>query len=301
MPHCSQFETESGKGLIGTASDTQPESFSIKRGYHSRHEPNYFKDSAMFRAGVVYQPQVYELAAFLGRRLGCSHIIDIGCGSGEKLAKLHPEFKLVGIDFGTNLLECRSRYPFGEWIEWNLEVPSQIPLKSDVLSSAIIICSDVIEHLLDPSNLLKNLKTALDIAPAGILSTPERDLVRGQGDVGPPANPAHVREWNLAELKSLLVTNDFRICFAGLTLNNDRDLEENTSLVVLGNSSRAIDEPVLEQLLLGNSDLALGISEYAPPFVPRAIRKARVMRRNFLIRLTRRMCGVSSRIPKSKD
>jgi hypothetical protein len=32
-----------------------------------------------------------------------------------------------------------------------------------------------------------------------VISTPERDIVRGGNDFGPPENPAHYREWNGTE------------------------------------------------------------------------------------------------------
>jgi SAM-dependent methyltransferase len=166
-------------------------------------------------------------------------VVDIGCGSGEKLAALHPEFELIGVDFGSNLVECKRRYPFGRWIEWDLEAPEIIPLSPDVLSSCIVVCSDVIEHLLDPSHLLKNLKVFLDHAAAAILTTPERDLVRGLGDIGPPSNLAHVREWNLQELELLLKLKGLHVGYSGLTFNNDRDLEKTTTLVILENNQRS--------------------------------------------------------------
>ncbi|MFC1791945.1 hypothetical protein ACFL0I_05750, partial [Gemmatimonadota bacterium] len=37
-----------------------------------------------------------------------------------------------------------------------------------------------------------------------LLSTPERDLRRGPDDMGPPGNPAHIREWNQEELRQYL-------------------------------------------------------------------------------------------------
>lgn len=36
------------------------------------------------------------------------------------------------------------------------------------------------------------------------ISTPERDLCHGVGNLGPPTNPCHVQEWNLFEFQMLL-------------------------------------------------------------------------------------------------
>ena len=68
------------------------------------------------------------------------------------------------------------------------------------LEQDVVICADVIEHLVDPDELIqfiKNLKFTFLV-----LSTPDRSLMykRWQrGYYGPPRNPAHVREWTRYE------------------------------------------------------------------------------------------------------
>ena len=209
------------------------DNFFIKPGYSSRSSSQYFEDSLVSGGGVLHQPDVYSLAASLGRKFGCTHILDIGCGRGHKLVKLHPEFKLVGVDFGDNILFCGNHYPFGQWFSHDFEIPMGHFLPQEILEKTLIICSDVIEHLINPAALLNGLSYFLEYAPVAILTTPERDLVRGDDDMGPPANPAHVREWNRAELSELLSAFSFQIGFFGLTCNNDRDWEKRTILSVL--------------------------------------------------------------------
>jgi hypothetical protein len=85
----------------------------------------------------------------------------------------------------------------------------------------------------NPLPLLRNLRHLLADAPFAVLSTPERDLVRGAEDMGPPLNPAHVREWNLAELERLLAWAGIRILFIGLTASNDAGYPKRTTLAVL--------------------------------------------------------------------
>ena len=68
------------------------------------------------------------------------------------------------------------------------------------ITTDVIVCSDVIEHLVDPDELLDYIK-AISYKYL-ILSTPDRDLVykpSDEGCNGPPANEAHVREWNYQE------------------------------------------------------------------------------------------------------
>lgn len=64
----------------------------------------------------------------------------------------------------------------------------------------LVVCADVIEHVADPDALMRFIaRVAKDRV---VISTPDRDLVyagRTRYRFGPPANPAHVREWNMDE------------------------------------------------------------------------------------------------------
>ena len=207
------------------------DNFCIKKGYRSRDNPEYFKDTI---ADVIYQPHVYHFAGYLAQRFGCEYVIDVGCGTAGKLIKLSPPLKIIGIDIGDNITFCRRIYPMHSWIECDLENPEDLNFSEDLLARAVIICADVIEHLRNPLSLLQKLKDFLNYSPVCLLSTPERDLVRGLGDFGPPTNPHHVREWNITELYNLLSLLGFNVEFIGLTINNDRDFEKKTILAILG-------------------------------------------------------------------
>lgn len=219
------------------ASTTLGPDYCIKPGYMHRAAASYFEDAIASSSGVIHQPDVYPFAAHIARGFGCTHILDIGCGRARKLVALHPEFQIVGIDFGSNLKYCKQTYHFGTWIEHDLETIMSLDLPEAILRKTLIVCSDVIEHLSHPEGLLQTLSRFLQFAPVAILSTPDRDLVRGRDDLGPPANVAHVREWNSAELASLLARAGTTVGFLGLTNNNDHDLEKTTILAVLHNQA----------------------------------------------------------------
>lgn len=210
--------------------------YGIKPEYTARSEVDYFDDSIPDKENTVYQPEVYRFAEFLARRLECSHIIDIGCGRAQKLAELHPEFELIGIDIGSNIKHCQETYQFGTWIEHDLETHEPLPLDSEIVSKALIICADVIEHLKQPDHLLGKLHGLMEHAPIALLSTPERDRLRGPDHQGPPWNRFHYREWNLPELESFVQYAGLQIQFSGLTINNDIDERKTTSLIVLTNN-----------------------------------------------------------------
>ncbi len=211
--------------------------------YTPRIPPDYFDDAGRADAHIVHQPDVYALAAHLGVLHGATHVIDVGCGAAEKLLPLAGRFKLIGLDIGLNLRRTRARSPEHTWLEFDAERDPPPALPPSLLARSVIVCADVIEHLADPTGLLLALRALLEHAPVALLSTPERVLVRGADDQGPPANVAHVREWALDELVALTSAAGLAPTFAGLTVNNDRDLEKKTSLLVLEGEVRRRVEP----------------------------------------------------------
>jgi 2-polyprenyl-3-methyl-5-hydroxy-6-metoxy-1,4-benzoquinol methylase len=183
--------------IASRATAAVPADYCLKPGYQSRQRPNYFEDTVTEDDGVIWQPDVYPLAAEIARKLDCRRIIDVGCGRAHKLAQLQAEFDTIGIDFGSNLEFCRSHHPNGQWIEANFEQPGGLPLPAQDAANAIVICADVIEHMIRPEALLEKLRPLLEHAAVAVFSTPERDLTWDAGHTGPPPNPCHTREWNL--------------------------------------------------------------------------------------------------------
>lgn len=120
-------------------------------------------------------------------------VVDIGCGSAYKLVTYLGEYETLGLELPVNVELLRNKYPDKAWMVSDFSLTPDI--KTDV-----IICSDVIEHLVDPDELLDYIKKIS--YKYLILSTPDRDLVyesSEEGYYGPPRNKAHVREWNFNE------------------------------------------------------------------------------------------------------
>lgn len=198
--------------------------------YIRRVAPEYFDDPNPSEVNVVWQPEVYPLAAALARRFGSKKIIDIGCGRGDKVAGLASEFEVVGIDHLKNLELARSRVPRGFFYEWNLEEDLEA-LGLD-LRHSVVVCSDVIEHLTCPDNLLSFFARQANSYDALVISTPDRDRARGRDDLGPPANPHHVQEWALSEFSSLLRSHGVRPVVHGWTRNISSQTTRNTQVAV---------------------------------------------------------------------
>ncbi|MFP6874814.1 MAG: methyltransferase domain-containing protein [Verrucomicrobiales bacterium] len=132
-----------------------------------------------------YQRVVYKYASKIH---GGGRVLDIGCGIGYKTIKFFRKSETLGLEIEPTLSLLREKYPHRCWEEGNLEnLPEgRFPL---------VICADVIEHIIDPDDLL-NFIGKIDFSTC-VMSTPDRDTLNNE--LGLPRNSSHLREWSFAE------------------------------------------------------------------------------------------------------
>jgi 2-polyprenyl-3-methyl-5-hydroxy-6-metoxy-1,4-benzoquinol methylase len=93
-----------------------------------------------------------------GTRSGSvKRIIDIGCGRAGKLAAFAGEFEIIGYDYGDNIAYCQQTYPNGQWHVADLETQ----IVDAYFTGSVVICADVIEHLVKPDALIETLRNAV--------------------------------------------------------------------------------------------------------------------------------------------
>jgi SAM-dependent methyltransferase len=194
------------------------ESYFIKAGYTPNDKAEtldkvsgeqYWNKSSIY-SSYYYQFPVYRYSEKLIREKNIQRVIDVGCGTGTKLAFIHkdlPEVNITGIDQKAAIEYCKNHYSFGNWYVDDIESPDE---SLGDIKAELVICSDVIEHLLNPDVLLVYLKKKVSRDGYIILSTPERDIFRGENCMSSP-NKFHVREWNFEEFENYLLFSDFRI------------------------------------------------------------------------------------------
>jgi SAM-dependent methyltransferase len=195
---------------------TQPSlhPFGLRADYRDNPRERYDLSSRYWTADRIrnasfFQASVYEHARQVAVRTGARTLIDVGCGVGVKLARIHaacPDLAIVGYDQGEGVDYCRATHGFGDWRMIDLECPDP----AAAVPGDIVVCADVIEHLENPDPLLDFLNACL--APGGrlVLSTPDRIAARGRDNTRSP-NPAHIREWSRPELKTYLERHGFTV------------------------------------------------------------------------------------------
>ncbi|HHL3257180.1 MULTISPECIES: class I SAM-dependent methyltransferase [Citrobacter] len=212
--------------------------------YNPRLDSINYVDGHDSLEGITYQPYVYQSAFEIVKRTSAKFIIDIGCGDGKKILKVKDyvsECKIIMIDHQFIIDNITTKYDFAQYIaaDFDLDIPE---ISEEILNDSVIVCSDVIEHLRNPSVLLKFFSRVKLLVKGIVISTPDRVQERGLFDYGPPTNPFHVLEWSLDEFCRLL--NDYGFTnkiFAGLTVSNNL-LKAKTTLIVI--SSKYSDYPI---------------------------------------------------------
>ncbi len=191
---------------------TENTNYFIKPGYTCNLSQDH-KPLAIYKVppmSKVYQVPVYEkVREYLRKNPGC-RVLELGCGTGYKLNKYIKKDanEVIGVDQNVCIEYAQSNYTGIVWTELDLEGE---PCQIDSKPFDVIISADVIEHLVDPDKLLALCKINSHKDTKIFLSTPERDLVRGKNDSGPPGNKLHIREWNAIEFKKLLVSRGLAI------------------------------------------------------------------------------------------
>jgi hypothetical protein len=164
--------------------------YSIDPRYAARIEYHHYDDQG---AEDEWQLEVYLHALGLMVKNNWQSVADFGCGSGFKLMTYLNSYQTIGYELPVNVEKLKQKYPDRIWLT------SDFNRENDI-NTDVLICSDVIEHLVDPDQLICYLKR--QNFKVLLISTPARELVYAPDDpaiFGPPRNLAHQREWTFEE------------------------------------------------------------------------------------------------------
>lgn len=149
----------------------------------------------------------------------CS-LLDIGCGPASKIPEFFSQCSITGIDLPEAVALARKNNPGGIFYACDLDSDAEIASVSRKIGLFdLILCIDVIEHVLYPEKMLRLIKKHLKPETGeAYISTLERDISRGyeSGKTSCP-HAAHVREWNEDEFTRFLTSEGFIVHECKLT------------------------------------------------------------------------------------
>ncbi|MCM6776515.1 class I SAM-dependent methyltransferase [Nocardia sp. CDC159] len=138
----------------------------------------------------------------------CAGRVVLEAGSGEGYgANMIADVaaRVIGLDYDTGAVEhVRAAYPRVEMIQGNL---AALPFEDGSID--VVVNFQVIEHLWDQAQFLRECLRVLRPGGTLLISTPNRITFSPGRDT--PLNPFHTRELNAAELSELLEQAGFRV------------------------------------------------------------------------------------------
>lgn len=199
-----------------------PENYFLPSGYRQQAAaltrdqatPQYGDGAEYWNADRIassarYQWHVYAWAAHLLQTRGLRSVLDIGCGPGVKLARLIAPLcnDVRGIDQDSAVAAARRLGSPGEYRVVDLDNCRTV--KAD-RPFDLIICADVIEHLLNPDPAMAMIARFCGPRSLVLLSTPDRARLRGRACMASP-KPEHVREWSTPEFLRFIDSRGFAV------------------------------------------------------------------------------------------
>jgi len=100
-------------------------------------------------------------------------VIEIGCGAGNIIEKA-PSGKLFGTDISPSIIS-KAKHRLNQKANLFLSDAQNLPCKDQVFTK--VICSEVLEHILDPAAALNEIARILKIQGIAIISIPNESLI----------------------------------------------------------------------------------------------------------------------------
>ncbi len=185
--------------------------YCIKENYHPNLQPrgiDVYWTPERISMSSNYQYYVYFKSKQLLVKHNLKGVLDVGCGPAPKVKELIWPLcqDVVLVDHPVVAPIAKATLPMAEFFGADLDEVS-VDLGR---CFELVICADVIEHLVNPDPCLAFIRRHLASHGFAVVSTPERDIVRGP-DCDHCRKPEHVREWNTNELSLYIQSRGFQI------------------------------------------------------------------------------------------
>jgi 2-polyprenyl-3-methyl-5-hydroxy-6-metoxy-1,4-benzoquinol methylase len=100
-------------------------------------------------------------------------ILDIGCGEGFLFSQLPPTKQRIGLDLSERALSIAlSRHPADEWVKGDVEL---LPFPDGSFDK--VCCTEVMEHVLHPSQVLREICRVLKPTGKVVITVPNEPAI----------------------------------------------------------------------------------------------------------------------------
>ena len=151
----------------------------------------------------------------VGDKKKIRNICEIGCGDGELLKIIHqhfPKARLYATDIARSEITKARQNTVGIPIEFSVQNAESLNYKNNQFD--LVICCEVLEHLNNPHQGLKEIKR---VAKSAVVSVPNEpiwrilNLIRLKYIAVLGNTPGHINHWSINSFTKLLLANKFEI------------------------------------------------------------------------------------------
>lgn len=167
-----------------------------------------YEQSAALNPAQAYRRRLIFRALELEQTRGSIRLLEIGSGSGDlsrEIEQRHPYVELVGIDASEVSVElARKKAAKSTFFRQDLGTPLALPERFRRWATHAV-CSEVLEHLEDPSKALEHARAGLAPGARLVITVPSGPMSAFDRHIG------HKRHFTPATLTRLLVEAGFEV------------------------------------------------------------------------------------------
>jgi ubiquinone/menaquinone biosynthesis C-methylase UbiE len=133
-----------------------------------KYDPDAFHHHPNPAVRFIERKRVKAILKLIDIRYKGGRLLEVGCGAGNILEKAPPG-NLFGVDISAFIL-AKARQKLSEKADLFQADAQNLPLKDRVFKQ--VICSEVLEHILDPSASLQEIARILNYQGIAVISVP---------------------------------------------------------------------------------------------------------------------------------
>jgi SAM-dependent methyltransferase len=138
----------------------------------NRHWDSYAASASLNPAQAYRRRLIFD---HLRLGSGSRRVLELGSGQGDLSSELrarHPNAELLGLDIShTGLQIARQKVPAGAFYQQDFMLPFEVPERYHAWATHAV-CSEVLEHVDDPVQVLKNARRCLAPGARFVLTVP---------------------------------------------------------------------------------------------------------------------------------
>jgi ubiquinone/menaquinone biosynthesis C-methylase UbiE len=179
------------------------------------HDINAYYAKSGFLIGFIEQRRLAIIKSMMNAKHG-EKILEVGCGGGHVLSQFR-EAALTGVDVSGEMLEKARKNLAGSNFELRKGDIGEVGLADQSFDG--IVCTEVLEHVVDPDHVLKNIQRLVKPTGRVVITFPNDVLINGLKDVVkrahltaiPPfrkigwgGDHYHFHIWSVREMRAML-------------------------------------------------------------------------------------------------